>query len=126
MRISDWSSDVCSSDLQFARDRPAPPSAAPRSNARRSRFDERMTGQPLIDAFIRKYAETASIPQTILQTGAGTIDASPDSLLTTPTHQCRTGHTPPFHRTQAQRLHAQTAAGQRRTTSSPYYTHNTT
>src|SRR3546814_8163023 len=60
---------------QFARDRPAPPSAAPRSNARRSRFDERMTGQPLIDAFIRKYAETASIPQTFLQPGAGTIDA---------------------------------------------------
>src|SRR3546814_15739422 len=72
---------------QFARDRPAPPSAAPRSNARRSRFDERMTGQPLIDAFIRKYAETASIPQTFLQPGAGTIDARLDRLLADPQHQ---------------------------------------
>src|SRR3546814_8432353 len=83
---------------QFARDRPAPPSAAPRSNARRSRFDERMTGQPLIDAFIRKYAETASIPQTFLQPGAGTIDARLDRLLADPQHQCRLGLRQSFDR----------------------------
>src|SRR3546814_3038647 len=44
---------------QLAKPSPAPPIAAPRSNARRSRFDERMTGQPLIDAVTGKYAGTA-------------------------------------------------------------------
>src|SRR3546814_13273111 len=37
MRISDWSSDVCSSDLAVSARRPDRPSAAPRGSTRRRR-----------------------------------------------------------------------------------------
>src|SRR3546814_20421372 len=70
-----------------------------------------MTGQPLIYAFIRKYAETASIPQTFLQPGAGTIDARLDRLLADPQHQCRLGLRQSFDRAQDQWLLERTGQG---------------
>src|SRR3546814_18418880 len=70
-----------------------------------------MTGQPLIDAFIRKDAETASIPQTYRQPGAGTIDARLDRLLADPQHQCRLGLRQSFDRAQDQWLLERTGQG---------------
>src|SRR3546814_914856 len=106
MRISDWSSDVCSSDLagiQAAKAAVPPARPTPRNKSRRSRLDKCIlaSSQSLVS---RDYAPASLPPQNFLKPCARSIEPRLGGLLADPQNARGFGLAHAFDGAQHQRV----------------------